>query len=69
MGFTYEQLIEAYFRHIKKSFHKFSTDSCRKYVQKYRGDNFDEQQFMGFLALFLQTADDDVADYSLDEDA
>lgn len=68
-SFTYRDLIGAYFYENKKSFRNFSTDSCRRYVQKYRRDDFDEAAFMGHLALFLQTADDNVSDYSLDDEA
>lgn len=68
MSFTYSSLISAYFHEIKESFSSFNTNQCREYVRKYRKGKFDEQKFMGHLAIFLQTADEDVSDYSLDDD-
>ena len=62
--FTYLELIGAYFDRIKKSFRRFSTAGCRKYVMHYRKDKFDEEKFKGYLAMFLATADEELSDYS-----
>jgi hypothetical protein len=65
--YSYEDLIDAYFRSIKKSFSKFKTSSCRQYVQQYR-HKFDDTIFMQRLACFLAEVDDQLSDYSLNSD-
>ena len=67
MKYTYEQLIDAYFREIGQSMSNFSTNNCREYVKKYKG-NFNEQRFMKKLAERLVEIDDELSDYSLDSD-
>ena len=62
--FTYMDLIRAYFDGIKQSFRRFSTANCRKYVKRYRKDKFDEEKFIGYLAIFLASADEELSDYS-----
>jgi hypothetical protein len=65
--YTYGDLIEAYFRSIKKSFSRFTTSGCRRYVQQYR-HKFDDALFMRAVACFLVEVDDQLSDYSLGSD-
>jgi hypothetical protein len=65
--YTYDQLIEAYFRSVKRSFSRFSTAACREYVMSYRG-TFDPEKFHQRVAQFLAEVDDQLSDYSLSSD-
>jgi arginyl-tRNA--protein-N-Asp/Glu arginylyltransferase len=65
--YTYDELIEAYFRSIKKSFGRFSTAACREYVRTYRR-KFDPEKFLQRVAQFLAEVDDQLSDYSLSSD-
>jgi hypothetical protein len=65
--YSYEDLIEAYFRSIKRSFSRFTTDGCRSYVRKFR-HRFDDEQFLRAVAKFLVAIDDELSDYSLNSD-
>jgi hypothetical protein len=65
--YTYEDLIEAYFRSIRKSLSRFSTAGCRQYVQQYR-HKFDDERFLQAVARFLAEVDDQLSDYSLGSD-
>lgn len=66
--YTYSELIDAYFRSIKYSLSRFSTSSCREYVQKWKGKHFDNERFLKELAISLSFLDDNLSDYSLDSD-
>jgi hypothetical protein len=65
--YTYDDLIQAYFRSIKKSFSRFTTSGCRQYVRQYR-HKFEDEPFMRAVACFLVEIDDQLSDYSLNSD-
>lgn len=60
--YTYDQLIDSYFRSINNRMSKFSAEKCIEFVKKNK-PNYNEEQFMKKLAIKLLELDDLIQDY------
>ena len=60
--YTYEQLIDSYFRTIKNKLSNFESENCKKYVLQFK-TKFDEEKFFISLTQKLIALDFEISDY------